>query len=129
MITDKELAFWDGKTTTRIALSSAAAMEPLARAFTQLLTANRAALEKDFTMTFRSGDAGDAWSLQLAPTGPALKKIIAAIEIEGRGIELSVLRVRETNSDVSTTHFSSVDAAKRYTDAELDRLFRVPPQG
>ena len=91
------------------------------------MTANRAALEKSFTLAFHAHDAGDAWDLVLTPTEPDLKKMISTIEIEGTGVELSLLRIREANGDVSTTRFSSVDAAKRYTDAELDRLFLVPP--
>ena len=129
LVTDKELVFWDGKTTKRIALGSSASIETFARAFSLLLRADRAALEKDFALTFHAGDAGGAWSLDLVPTGAELKKVIASMKIEGRGLELSVLRVREANGDLTTTRFENVDAAKRYTDAELDRLFRVPPPG
>jgi Outer membrane lipoprotein carrier protein LolA-like len=127
LVTDQDLVFWDGKTTKRIALGSSVTIETFAHAFSLLLTANRAALEKSFSLVFRADDAGDGWSLRLSPTGADLKKVIASIEIEGRGLDLSLLRVRETNGDVSTTRFSAVDAARKYTDAELDRLFRVPP--
>ena len=47
--------------------------------------------------------------------------------VEGRGLEVSTLTVREANGDVSTTRFAAVDTQKKYTDAEADRLFRVPP--
>ncbi|HVJ90102.1 MAG TPA: outer membrane lipoprotein carrier protein LolA [Labilithrix sp.] len=127
LVTDKDLDFWDGKATKKVALGSSATLATFARAFSNLLTANRAALEKTFTLAFHPHDAGDAWDLVLTPTEPDLKKMLSSIEIEGTGLELSLLRIREANGDVSTTRFSSVDPAKRYTDAELDRLFRVPP--
>jgi hypothetical protein len=127
LVTDKELVFWDGKATKRVALGSSAPIETFARAFSLLLRADRAALEKDFVLTFHTKDAPDEWSLDLVPIGAELKKVIASMAIEGRGLDLSVLRVREANGDVTTTRFEGVDAAKRFADAELERLFRVPP--
>lgn len=131
LVDDKELVLWDGRAVKRVELASSSTLETFARAFSYLLTANRAALEKSFTLTFEQSDAGDGFRLVLTPKNADLGKTIAAMEIEGRlapvGVELSVLRVRETNGDVTTTRFSAVDAGKRYTPAELERIFRVPP--
>ena len=73
------------------------------------------------------GTGDDAYALKLTPTAPELKKMLASITIQGRGLEVSTLIVREANGDVSTTHFASVDTQKKYAIAEADRLFRVPP--
>jgi hypothetical protein len=73
------------------------------------------------------GRVDDGWALELSPTDPELKKVIAAVEIEGKGLGLSTVRVREANGDVSTTRFHDVDAEKRYDAAEADRTFRIPP--
>ena len=126
LVTDKELAFWDGKTTKRMSLASSPTLETFARSFAMILTANRAALEKSFQLDFKpTGE--DAYQLTLTPIAPELKKMLASITIAGRGLEVSTLTVREANGDVSTTQFAAVDAQKKYTPAEADRLFRVPP--
>lgn len=126
LVNDKEIVLWDGKSTKRVALGSSVTIETFARAFSLLLGANRAALEKDFRLSYTELSGG-AYRLRLEPKGQDLAKVITAIEIEGRGLDLSMLRVREANGDVSTTRFSGVDAAKKYDAAELERVFRVPP--
>lgn len=127
LVDDKELVYWNGKTVQRMNLGSTPVVGTLARAFAQLLAADRVGLEKEFVLSFHSLENG-GYRVSLEPKGADLKKVISAIELEGRGIELSLLRVREKNGDVSTTRFSAVDVAKRYTDAELDRVFRIPPE-
>ena len=126
LVTDKELAFWDGKTTKRMSLASSPTLETFARSFAMILTANRAALERSFQLDFKAL-SDDTYQLTLTPLAPELKKMLATITIAGRGLEVSTLTVREANGDVSTTHFAAVDAQKKYTPAEADRLFRVPP--
>jgi len=127
LVTDKDLVFWDGKDTKRVSLGSSATLETFARAFSLLLAADRPALEKSFALSFRAEDASDGWSLKLTPKGAALHDVIKGIEIEGHGLTLSMLRVREANGDVSTTRFFAVDTNKRYSDEEANRTFRVPP--
>lgn len=130
LVTDRELVFWDGKTVKRIPFGTSKTVETLARAFSLLLAADRAGLERDFALTFRRTTTtpdDDAWLLELLPTSAELAKSIRAIEIEGRGLVLSTLRVREANGDLSTTRFSDVDTARRYVGEELEATFRVPP--
>lgn len=132
LVTEKEVVVWDGQKTRRLALGGSKAVETFARAFSLLLAADRPALEKDFELTYDRdegrGDAPGGFRLRLVPRGTDLKKLVAAIEIEGRGLDIALLRVREANGDVSTTTFSGVDPAHRYSDVELEQLFRVPPR-
>jgi hypothetical protein len=125
LVTDKELVFWDGKAVKRVSLASSATVDAFARSFSMILAADRAGLEKSFSIDFARG--GGSWTLKLVPKGADLKNVIGSIELEGRGVVLSTLKVREANGDVSTTRFTDVDTAKRYTDEEADRLFRLPP--
>jgi len=127
LVTDKELVFWDGKATRRVSLASSVTVETFARAFSLILAADRPALEKSFTLSFHPEGQSGGWSLKLAPKGAELKGVISSIEIEGRGLVLSILKVREANGDVSTTRFFDVDTAKHYSDEDANRLFRVPP--
>lgn len=126
LVSDKEIVFWDGKSTKRISLASSETVEAFARVFSLILAADRAGLERHFSLDFRPREQG-VWSLKLVPKGAALKGVIAAIEVDGRGSVLSTLTVREVNGDVSTTRFSDVDTAKRYSDDEARRVFQVPP--
>jgi hypothetical protein len=126
LVNDKEIVYWNGKDTKRIPLGASAVVGTLARAFALLLAADRAGLEKDFALTLRPAE-NEAFRIVLEPKSAEVKKVISGIELEGRNIELSVLRVRETNGDVSTTRFSAVDVSKKYTDAELARVFTLPP--
>lgn len=125
LVTDKELIFWDGKTTKKVGLASSATLEAFARSFSMLLAADRAALEKTFTLTLTPKDGGN-WSLELVPKND-LKKVIASMTIEGRDLELTTLKVKEANGDVSTSRFTQVDVAKSYSNEEADRVFRAPP--
>lgn len=126
LVTDRDLAFWDGKQVKRMSLASSPTLETFARAFAMILTANRAELEKSFALDFQPSGA-DGYTLRLAPTGAELKKMLAGITVTGHGLTVESLVVREANGDVSTTRFTSVDPRKTYTAAEADRLFRVPP--
>jgi hypothetical protein len=126
-VTDKELVFWDGKNTRHVSLASSATVEAFARAFTLLLSADRTALEKSFELTFTPKDSGASWSLSLVPKNAELKSVVASMEIEGRGLVVTLLKVREANGDLTTSRFSDVDTAKRYSDEEAGRTFRVPP--
>lgn len=126
LVTDRELAFWDGRQVKRMSLASSPTLETFARAFAMILTANRAELEKSFALDFQPSGT-DGYTLKLVPTGAELKKMLAGITITGRGLTVESLVVREANGDVSTTRFTSVDPQKTYTAAEADRLFRVPP--
>jgi outer membrane lipoprotein-sorting protein len=126
LVTDKEVVLWDGKATRRMNLASSSAVETFARAFALILAADRPALEKRFDLRFRTGEAG-AWSLALTPKAAELARVISSIELEGRGLVLSVLRVREANGDLSTTRFTDVDVAKRWSDDDADQAFRIPP--
>ena len=128
LVNDKEVVYWNGKAVQRIPFASSPVVGALARAFALLLAADRNGLEKDFVLSFKPIEPAGSYRVVLEPKGADLKKIINAIELEGHGIELSLLRVREKNGDVATTHFASVDVSKKYTDAELDRVFKVPPE-
>jgi hypothetical protein len=126
LVNDKEIVYWNGKDTKRIPLGTSAVVGTLARAFALLLAADRAGLEKDFRLTLRPTE-NEGFRIVLEPKSVDVKKVISGIELEGRDIELSLLRVRETNGDVSITRFSAVDVSKKYTDAELARVFTLPP--
>ena len=126
LVTARQLVLWDGHAVRRINLDASPAIAAFAQVFSLLLGADRTALDRTFTVTFQ-GRADDAWALRLVPRAQALRDAVAAVELEGKAAALALLRVREANGDVSTMRLSAVDAQRRYTEAEADRVFRVPP--
>ncbi len=126
LVTDRQLVLWDGRTVRRVDLDASPSVAAFARAFTLLLGADREALERAFTLALQ-GRADDGWTLRLVPVAAAARNVVATIELEGKGLILSTLRIREANGDLSTMRFTGVDVQRRYTGAEADRIFRVPP--
>jgi outer membrane lipoprotein-sorting protein len=102
---------------------------PVARlfadAFVMLLSGNRAGLEKIFKMRLTPEAAG-AWKLVLTPRVAPMDKLIKALELRGRGLNLNELDVREANGDWTRTSFTNVDLNRRYTPAEQTKFFTLP---
>jgi len=119
------LSSWDGTKTEVIQLASQPALRAFADSFSMFLAADRAGLEKVFRLEL-TGDPLGKWRLRLTPLTPQLQKIVKELEVAGQGVALSVLRVSEASGDVSTSTFSDVDTAKKYTAPELVAVFRVP---
>lgn len=126
LVTDRQLVLWDGHTVRRINLDAAPSVAAFAQVFSLLLGADRAALDRTFSLVFQ-GQTDPGWSLRLLPRAQALRDVVSAIELEGSGTSLAVLRIREANGDTSTLRLSAVDAQRHYSDAEADQIFRVPP--
>jgi len=73
LLSGSALTMWDGSRTETVPLQSSAPLRALAEAFSLMLAADRAGLEKSFSLGFRSD--GHAWQLALVPTDPELKKL------------------------------------------------------
>ncbi len=83
------------------------------------------ALERMYTMQFTPGP-GDLWGLRLVPKLSPMDKIIAEIELTGRGLALQTMKIVEKSGDETTTSFSSVQLDRTFSPAELETLFRLP---
>jgi hypothetical protein len=121
LLSSGALTLWDGQKTETISLKSSAPLRALAEAFSLMLAADRAGLERNFKLTFEPKDGGE-WKLTLVPLNADLKNLILGIDVSGVSITPKLLRVREASGDVSTTTFTDVDPNKRYSD---DAYFKV----
>jgi hypothetical protein len=105
------------------------ATNPVARlfvdSFVKLLAGDREGLERLFRVTL-AARAGGGWRMTLAPRVAPMDKVIKELVLDGDGLVVRTLDVRETSGDWTHTVFSDVDVARRYTPAELGRLFRLP---
>jgi hypothetical protein len=125
LLSGSALTMWDGSRTETVPLQSSAPLRALAQAFSLMLAADRAGLEKSFSLGFHS--AGRTWQLALVPTDPELKKLVTEIDVAGDLATPKTLLVREASGDVGTTTLEDVDFDKHYTDGEAAAVFKVPP--
>ncbi len=88
--------------------------------FVRVLAGDRAGLEQIYEMRFTPGDP---WTLRLVPRGPPISKLIRAMEVSGRGLAVESVSVEETNGDASVTRITDADPARRFSDAEKQRVF------
>jgi hypothetical protein len=104
---------------------------PVARlfvdSFIKLLEGDRQGLEKMFRVEL-AGRPGGGWRMTLVPKISPMDKVIKELVIvgTGAGAALSEMDVRETSGDWTHTVFTAVDVNRKYTPAEIDRLFRPP---
>jgi hypothetical protein len=104
---------------------------PVARlfvdSFIKLLEGDRPGLEKMFRVDL-AGRAGGGWKMTLVPKISPMDKVIKELVIvgTGAGAALSEMDVRETSGDWTHTVFTAVDVNRKYTPAEIERLFRSP---
>jgi hypothetical protein len=96
-----------------------------ADSFVMLLSGNRAGLERMFKMQL-APKAGGAWSLVLTPRVAPMDKMIAKLELRGRGLTVDELDVHESSGDWTETSFSDVDLKRNYTAADQARIFTLP---
>lgn len=123
VLVDRQLTMGSGANVRTMAVAENPALRVFVDSFVNLLSGDKAALDADFTMDFRP--EGEGWKLSLRPRLPTLRRVIDAMEVEGRGVILESLVIREANGDVSRTTFSDVNAARRFDAGELSRIFRV----
>ena len=121
-----ELRMSDGRTTQRIDLASQPVVRSFVDSFLQLLVGDRAALERTYTLSLEPLADGQ-WALVMRPRAAPLTTFLREIRFEGRGDTLTRMVMTEISGDVTTTTFSDVDAAHRYTSAEAATVFSLTP--
>ena len=125
LLSGSTLTLWDGAKTETVPLQSSAPLRALAQSFSLLLAADRAGLEKSFSLSFQT--KGQAWQLALVPIAADLRKLVTQVDVAGEGSTPKTLVVREASGDESTTTLTDVDLNRRYSEREAAALFKVPP--
>jgi hypothetical protein len=124
VVAQGRLSFGDEGGAEHIDLASNPVVKTFVDSFVQILAGDRSALEALYAMEF--ADVADGWKLTLRPRVAPLQKTIDRLELSGRGLVLTDLRVVEKNGDETQTQFSRVDTARRYSKTEIEQTFRVP---
>ena len=107
-----------------IPISSNAVVGGFVSSFRHVLAGDRAALERAFTLRFEAL-GGQRWRLRLLPRNADLRRFLTEMELVGEGARVETMVMREASGDLTTTTFSDVDTARRFTAAEARDLFRL----
>lgn len=127
VIDGNKLSFGDAQGRESMDLGTNPVARLFVDSFIKLLEGDRQGLEKMFRVEL-SGRAGGGWQMRLVPRISPMDKVIKELVIvgTGTGAALSEMDVRETSGDWTHTVFTAVDVNRKYTPAELERLFRPP---
>ena len=80
--------------------------------------------ERSYRLTLAA--EGDGYVLTLTPRNAPLTEFLTSIRFTlSRTYDLVRMEMAETSGDVATTVFSAVNDRRRYTEAELGRLFSL----
>jgi outer membrane lipoprotein-sorting protein len=109
---------------TALELGAQPAVQEIVSGFVAVLAGDVATLRRLYEVEFEA-DAG-GWALALVPQSATARRTIARIALRGHDVTVDELRVEEASGDVSVTRFTHVEPGRRFSDQELDQLFRVP---
>jgi hypothetical protein len=127
VIDGNKLSFGDANGAESMDLGTNPVARLFVDSFVKLLEGDRAGLEKMFRVEL-AARAGGGWKMTLVPRLAPMDKVIKEMVIvgTGAGTTLSEMDVRETSGDWTHTVFTAVDVNRKYTPAEIERLFRPP---
>jgi hypothetical protein len=115
----------------RIDLRSNPQVRQVVEGLLLLLSGDAAALERLYAVTFtpRPELGPAAWEMTLAPRSRPMRRAMRRVWLRGDDLAVRTMRIEEASGDETVTTFDHVDTARRYTDAELQRLFAVAAPG
>lgn len=126
LIAEGQLNFSDGEQQSRISLNANPLVNQCVGSFVSFLAGDEPFLRQHYHLTLRQRpEAGrDAWELRLTPRIASLGRVLREVRLRGAGVVLTEMQILEVTGDRTVTTFSRVDPARRYTEAEQERLFR-----
>lgn len=95
------------------------------RTFVYVLSGDRAALDRLYTLRFEYRHNGQ-WRLALTPKSAELKRVIKHAAMEGHGVIVSRMTLVDANGDTTLMTFSDVKTDVHRDAAQRARLFRLP---
>jgi outer membrane lipoprotein-sorting protein len=118
------IEFGDGSKSERIDLDGKPAVRQFVDAFTKIFAGDRPGLEALYRIEFVPGEAR-SWTLTLVPKVSPMNEIIAKVVVSGTELSIATMRVVERNGDETITSFTNVDTKRKYSKADVAKLFSV----
>lgn len=127
VIQGNRIDFGDEQGHDSIDFSQNQVVKLFVESFTKILAGDRAALERIYKIDFEPmGEPGErAWKLTLKPKVEPMTKYIDRLEVEGKGLSFSVMRMYEVGGDRTDTIFTKVDTKHTYEGLEERQVFSV----
>jgi hypothetical protein len=125
LIDGRTLSFGDEQGREEVDLDANPVVRDYVDSFRMILDGNREALVEKWRIKV-SGQA-ESWEITLQPMSELVKKSIREMILRGRGAVIQWMKIVETTGDETVTSFSQVDPTRRFSQKEIDRLFRIPP--
>lgn len=113
----------DERGSRRIDLRSRPGVASFVESFSHVLSGRLEELSKHYRVEYSKAKEGNGFTLTLTPRGSPLNQLVQSIEIEGRGLSIFHLVVRETNGDRTVTRLSDIDAPRKFSESEKRRFF------
>jgi outer membrane lipoprotein-sorting protein len=124
VIHGSHLTLADANGVDRIDLDRSRIARQFVDQLTLLLAGDLDGLRASYSVSFEVTPE-EGWRLQLAPRSRALKRMIEAIAVRGRGSELQRMEVLETSGDRSVTVFDRVDTHRIFSTREMTEIFSI----
>jgi hypothetical protein len=127
LLTQGRVTFTDGSSRQEIDLAQNPVVRGFVDSFRHLLSGDQEAMQRTYRVRFAARpEAGpEAWSLHLVPRTQALSRFLREMDMEGHGVVVERMRMVEVSGDTTRTVFSEVDANRRFSEAEVRRIFRL----
>lgn len=125
LLEEDQLTLAGGGERQRITLGQNEVVDGFVNTFRDILAGDQAALERSYELELAATDDG-GFRLTLTPRGAALARFLQELVLTGRGQALTSMRMLERSGDTTVTTFSEVDHQKRWSPAEIARVFRLP---
>ena len=121
VIDGDHLAFRDETGGDTVDLSSNRVARAIVDNMIGLWSGDLAALRDQYEVGFETD--GPRWRIRLRPLHATVDKLIAHIVLEGEGAQLSRMELLETGGDRTVTTFHDTQVDRRFTPAEMARIF------
>lgn len=92
--------------------------------FVHVLSGDRAALERDYALSFAT--SGEGWQLTLTPRSQALSKLVTRMVFVGNDARVSQMQLTEASGDHTVMDFTQVTLRQAFSAPEQQRLFSLP---
>jgi len=115
------LSFGDESDLEEIDLEASPVLRDYVNSFLRILEGDEDALARLWEMEL-TGDA-EGWQLRLQPLSESIARTIEQMVLRGRGALVERLRIVESSGDESISTFSAIQAGRRFSAEELERIF------
>lgn len=96
--------------------------------FVHVVAGDHDRLAATYALAFRPAESGGEWTLTLTPSRKPLTDLVQRLEINGRGYEVTTIRVLEKKGDSTEITMQAVNPSRRFSAEDRRQIFGVTAQ-